>query len=313
MPRDSLVLAIDVGGTHIRLAAVGASGHIQGRLKRLAALSGLSATADDAVGERVLGILADAMWQIRKRYSVQAVGVGFPGFFYGNTGVLASSPNIPALHEFPLAAKLSEAMSLPVLVQNDATVAALGESRFGAGRDCENLLHLTLGTGVGGGLILNGSPYTGEGGMAMEIGHLRVVSKGRSCGCGGMGCLEAYASATAIATRYSEISGRPVKDAEHVYQRAKKGDHTARQMFGEAAGHLGYAIAEAVKLLDVHHISISGGLTGAWDLLSDPMAETMNAYLIPPLKGLIDIRRSRLGDNAGLLGAAALAMENPAG
>jgi len=192
-------------------------------------------------------------------------------------------------------------------MQNDALCAAIGEHRFGAGKGRPNLLHITLGTGIGGGLILNNTPYTGENGMAMEFGHLSVEydDSARSCGCGSKGCVEAYASATAISARYFEVSGIKA-DSKDIYARASQGDHTAKEIIESAGRYLGMAIAEAVKLLDIHSVTISGGLSGAWPLLHPAVTSSLEANLIPPLKGKINVLRSTLDDNAGLLGAAAL-------
>jgi len=307
------VLALDVGGTNIRLAVVDQSGHIIARQQCKTSLSHMDVSSSDQAETEILRILTSSIIDMLASHSgIHAIGIGFPGFFRQETGILASSPNIPRLRDFSLAERLSDAVSLPVLVQNDAVLAALGEFRFGIGSELKNLLHLTLGTGVGGGLILNGTPYLGESGMAMEIGHLCVVPNGRICGCGDLGCLEAYASASAVTARYAEASSQKIVDAKDVLQRALDGDVLAAQTLRETGSYLGQAIAEAVNLLDVHNISISGGLTGAWEFLSKPMNASLNKHLIPPLKNGVALHQSRLGDDAGLLGATILALESGA-
>jgi len=304
------VLALDVGGTNIRLALVNHSGHIVARQQCKASLSHMHVSSNDKTGAEILRILTSSIDKMLVSHSgIHVIGIGFPGFFQQETHTLLSSPNIPCLSDFPLAQRLSEAISLPVHVQNDAALAALGEYRFGIGKGLKNLLHLTLGTGVGGGLILDGSPYLGEDGMAVEIGHVCVVPNGRNCGCGGSGCLETYASASGVAARYAETESAAATNAENVYRKALDGDTAAMQILREAGSYLGQAIAEAIKLLDVHNISFSGGLTGAWEFLSEPMNISLNDHLIPPMKGKIKLHRSLLGDDAGLLGAAILALE----
>lgn len=298
------VLAADVGGTHIRTAIVDAGGDLHAGKKTEAGLSrtGIS-------GHAVAGTLVEALRRgMGNDNGIRAVGIGFPGFFRGDSGIVAASPNIPSLHDFPLAETIERELKLPTRVQNDGLCAAIGEHRFGAGRGRANLLHITLGTGIGGGLILNGIPYTGENGMALEIGHLRVDSAdhARSCGCGSRGCVEAYASATAIARRYSEQTGKG-GDARAIHALARHGDSTATTVLEEAGYYLGMAIAEAIKLLDIGMVSISGGVTGAWDLLYPPLMTALDDGLIPPRKGRIVVMRSTLADNAGLLGAASLA------
>jgi len=310
MSTDICALALDVGGTNIRLGLVNPSGQIIARQQHKASLSHMAASSSNQAQSEVLHVLISAINSMLDSHSgIHAIGVGFPGFFRQETGLLISSPNIPQLFNFPLAEKLSTAVSLPVCVQNDAALAALGEFRFGVGKDLKNLLHLTLGTGVGGGLILNDALYLGEDGMAMEIGHLCVVPNGRRCGCGGSGCLEAYASASAVIARYTESSAQKITDAENVYRKALDKDALAAQILREAGSYLGQAIAETVKLLDIHNISISGGLTGAWKFLSEPMNASLDEHLIPPLEGKIKLHRSRLEEDAGLLGAAVLALD----
>ncbi|MDX8396261.1 MAG: ROK family protein [Mariprofundaceae bacterium] len=302
----SLILAADIGGTNIRAAIINANGDILEETRHHAQLS----TSNSSENE-VLEILASSFENLIKKHQPKAIGLGFPGFFLGDSGVLASSPNLPNLNNFNLARKLSARINLPVSAQNDALCAAIGEQRFGAGKGKANLLHITLGTGVGGGLILNHIPYTGEGGMAMEFGHLCInpEASARPCGCGSTGCLEAYASATAIISRYHEQTGLNV-DTENIYAQACLGNEIAQSIIEDAGNSLGMAIAEAIKLLDIRTVTISGGLTGAWSLLYPPLTVALNDHLIPPLKGKVNVLRSTLEDNAGILGAAALASQN---
>lgn len=299
----SVVLAADIGGTNIRAAVVNQDGSIAGEQRSRIDLGDRNLSEDELIS-RLAAFFSDI---ISERHDITAIGAGFPGFFLGDSGQLVASPNLPNLQHVALGAQLSEALNLPVHIQNDALCAAIGEQRFGAGYGLPNLLHITLGTGVGGGLILNNTPFTGETGMAMEFGHLCVTrdESARICGCGGRGCVEAYASATAIAQRYIEATTVQASAAE-IYQRACRGNKDAKELFESAGNSLGMAIAEAVKLLDIHTITISGGLTGAWPLLHPAMVNSMDASLIPPLKGKISILKSTLNDQAGLLGAAAL-------
>lgn len=299
------ILAADVGGTNIRAAWVDDLGNTGDERRIQANLS------RDHVTEADLILLLADFFQtyLNDIPDIQAVGLGFPGFFLGDTGVLAASPNLPQLHDVNLAKVLSDRLSLPVFAQNDALCAALGEQRFGAAKGQSNVLHITLGTGVGGGLILQRHAYTGESGMAMEFGHLRVqtTQSARRCGCGGLGCVEAYASSTAIQAIYAENTGNTLT-TKNIYQRACEGDVVARRIFEDAGTYLGQAIAEAVKLLDVHTVTISGGLLGAWDIWQPPLMHALNQYLIPPLKGKIQVLPSTLNDASGILGAATLAL-----
>jgi len=305
------ILAADIGGTNLRLAIIDQAGNIVDESRVQAELSLHSAASQPAAEAHIITTLSQSIHTFLKQssYTVYAVGIGFPGFFHGETGVLASSPNLPLLHDLPLAELLSNSIEKPVAIQNDALCAAIGEHRFGAGKGQDNLLHITLGTGVGGGLILYHKPYGGEHGMAMEFGHLcveRSTENSRSCGCGNVGCLESYASATAVIQAYAEKTGLHCS-AKDIYDRACAGDTTAQTILTMAGSYLGMAIAETVKLLDISTITVSGGLSGAWSIIHPSLIEALNANLIPPLKGKITVKQSTLADNAGLLGAAAIA------
>lgn len=230
-----MILAADIGGTNIRAAMVTSQGEIAHEMRSQIDLGDRNISENDLIES--LSLFFSEI--IQKSSGVKAIGAGFPGFFLGNSGVLVSSPNLPKLHNAKLATKLSGKLNIPVHIQNDALCAAIGEHRYGAGKGSANLLHITLGTGIGGGLILNNAPYTGEGGMAMEFGHLSVDhdDSARVCGCGNKGCVEAYASATGIAARYFETSGIQT-DTKDIYERACKGDSQAIEVIESAGRYL---------------------------------------------------------------------------
>jgi len=295
------VLAADIGGTNIRAAIIDTAGSLLHEQRIEARLSDPQLSAPDIIST-IAAVLRPLL-----HHDTTAVGLGFPGFFRGDSGILAASPNLPDIRELALADALQREVGIPVAAQNDALCAAIGEHRFGVGKGSANLLHITLGTGVGGGLILNDSAWTGEHGMAMEFGHLRVADD-RLCGCGLYGCLETYASATAVCNSYTEATGETCR-SDQIYQRACSGDVQAKRVIVQAGHYLGAAIAEAIKLLDLHTVSISGGLTGAWPILYPALMSTLNARLIPPLRNTINVCQTSLGDNAGLLGAAVIARD----
>ncbi len=294
------VLGVDVGGTNVRLAQVAPSGEILEQHREQWDLAAHGASESE---------ILDALCRVIRPHlrGVHAVGIGFPGFFHAHSGVLALSPNLPSLRDLPLAEEVERRLSVQVEAQNDALCAALGEFHFGAARGCEHLLHITLGTGVGGGLILHHRPFFGADGMACEYGHLRIDEQGDPCGCGQRGCLETFASATAIRRRYARASGEDCPAAE-VYRRACAGERDALRCFQDAGEALGRAIAETVKLLDLRDVSLSGGVSQAWDLLLVPLQATMEAALLPPQQGQVRILRSVLQDRGGVLGAASLAL-----
>ncbi|MDX8383842.1 MAG: ROK family protein [Ghiorsea sp.] len=305
------VLAADVGGTNIRVAILDESYHIIAEQRVEAKLSQMNAQSPKQAEAMLTKLLCNSFQDLIQQYQPTRIGIGFPGFFAGDTGVLISSPNIPLLQNFNLAAAISAATKLPTSVQNDALCAAWGEFHHGIGADLglHSLMHITLGTGVGAGLILNHSPYAGEHGMAMEFGHLYASpltgDAVQQCGCGNTSCLETYASATALSTRYHALTGKQLS-AQMIAQEATNSNAQAAQVIQKAGHYLGAAIAETCKLLDIKTVSVSGGVTGCWSLLFPAIQDALQARLIIPLRGKVSVKRSQLGDNSGLFGAARL-------
>jgi len=301
----STVLAADIGGTNIRQAIVDPSGEIICESRSELSLSGFRTETD------MIAAIAEQLSPMLQKHPVSAVGIGFPGFFDNHSGRLLASPNLPYIHQLPLAERLQSYLGIPVSMQNDALCAALGEYRFGQGQGAKNLLHITLGTGIGGGLILQHHPWSGETGMAMEFGHICIchTSDARRCGCGNHGCVEAYASASAMMMIYHEQTGQNLP-THAIYRRALEGETSALQLWQQAGHALGMAMAQCVIMLDIHRITVSGGLTGAWDLLHPAIHTGLQNALIPPHRGNVHIAASTLNDHAGLLGAALLACEH---
>jgi glucokinase len=296
------VLGVDVGGTNIRMALITPAGDIVAQQRE-----NLNLAACGHSAEQIIETLVQCLQPLASQAA--SIGMGFPGFFHGQTGVLAASPNLPALNEVPLAEILAQRLTCDVQVQNDALCAALGEFHFGAAKALDSVLHITLGTGVGGGLIMNGRPLYGEGGMACEFGHLCIdtTRDAHVCPCGKQGCVEAYASATAISRMYQQARGESLSAFE-IYQQACQGAPDAEAVFKQAGHAIGRAIAEVVKLLDMRHITISGGVTGAWVLLHPAIIEAVEQHVIPPQREKTSIVMSNLEDQGGILGAASMAM-----
>ena len=228
--------------------------------------------------------------------------MGFPGFIDPENGLLASSPNLPGLCDVDFATPFSARFEIPFLIENDALAAAYGEHVL-SGRS--SLVYVGLGTGVGGGLILKGRPYPGESGVAMEIGHLIVEPGGRPCGCGNRGCLEQYASASGVAKSYLEKTGKGI-DAKKIAMLAESGDRDAAACFGLAAQSLAAALAHVLKVVDVPHVIVGGGLSQSWHLMKRDFHARLEEDLIPVLRGKIGVEVSNSGDRAGMLGAALL-------
>ena len=293
---------MDICGTHMRAALVDATGALVAQHRQRSELSQLRGDVAATVIERLVAAASPLLAE------ADAVGIGFPGFM--THGVVAGAPNIPQMEGMALQQLLSERMGLPVRLENDAACAALGEWRFGAGKGAPSLLHLTLGTGIGGGLVRDGELFGGDCGMALEFGHLRIDSAtdARRCGCGNRGCVEAYASATAVGMIYSERTGGVARDAAEVGALAAQGDALAQQLWEETGSALGIAIAQAVKLLDLRTVTISGGMLGSWRWFQSAMMAAIDRHVIAPQRGKIKVLPSALNDSAGLLGAAALVL-----
>lgn len=305
-----VVIGVDLGGTNLRVAALQASGAVVAmHRERTAAREG-----PDAVIERLVAAVELVSLEIREDGGwVRGVVLGAPGIISRTEGTVVSSPNLPGWRDVPLRARVAAATGLPVQLENDANAAAFGEYWRGAGTGCASMLLLTLGTGVGGGLVLDGRLWRGADGMAGEIGHVTVEPGGRACGCGSAGCLETYASATGIVASYRELSGieEPVT-AEEVHRRAQEGDANARQSYREAGRRLGTAFAVLVNLLNPERIVIGGGVLPAWDIFM-PAAEgelRRRAFAAPASR--VRFLPAALGDLAGVTGAAGLLWHEPA-
>ena len=309
------LIGIDIGGTNLRLGVVASD--IQADSKPVllqemrfhADFSGLCKTHQAEVAwQKILGTLSDAIAAVRAQYpQVQAVGIGFPGFIDPNTQRIAQSPNLPGLHHVDLAEDLSALTGLPVIVENDALAAAYGE--FTAlGDNFQHLIYLGLGTGVGGGLILNRQPFQGQNGVAMEVGHIITQANGRLCGCGNHGCMEQYASASGVTISY-QLATHEVCTAAEIAARAKAGDVHAIAAYDLAGRSLAQALAHILKVIDVTDVLIGGGMSAGWPLMETAFFQQLETDLIPVLRGKVQVRLTAMGDQAGMLGAAMLALQ----
>lgn len=303
---ESVCIGVDVGGTNLRLAVVDRSGVVLRRESRATEVG--SGCADFL--SRLLLVLNRLKGEAEADgLRVAAVGLGAPGLVSGQ-GVIRCSVNLKPLQRLDLAQAVSSGIGLPVQMLNDANAGALGEQRFGAGKPYRSFLMLTIGTGVGAGLILDGRLWTGVDGAAGEFGHLTVEPDGRLCGCGNRGCLEQYVSATAIAAcaaRQGEGEGRA--GAAGVAARALEGNPQAAAIFEEAGRYLGIAAAGVLNLLNLEAIILGGGVAESFELLAVPMRKEMLARAFPIPGARVRILKGALGDDAGVLGAAATAFD----
>lgn len=314
----NLVIGIDIGGTGTKIGLVDARGEI------LARDEGIATTAYSTFDGFV-----DAMSEVIERLltatdshgKVRGIGVGAPDSNY-YTGNIEHAFNLPWKGVLPLADMLSKRCDIPVYVTNDANAAAIGEMTYGTAKGMKNFIVITLGTGVGSGIVINGQVVYGNDGFAGELGHVTMVrgDNGRLCGCGRRGCLEAYCSATGVARTAKEIieqMNEPgllsnIKNitARDVYNAAMNGDKTALEIFNFTGNMLGEAIADFIAFSSPQAIILFGGLTRAGDLLLEPIKKSVDKNVLHTYKGKVQILISQLKDSdAAILGASALAWE----
>jgi glucokinase len=316
-PQGPLVLGLDVGGTKLAAGVVGADGTV---LSSRQAPSHADRGPDQMIARHIeLGrqavSAAGVDWD-----DIEAIGIACGGPLDPEAGIIQSPPSLPGWDDIPLAVLVESALDRPTVVENDATACALAESWFGAGRDrgARHLVYLTISTGVGGGLVLDGRLYRGAAGNAGELGHLTVDYLGRQCGCGRRGCLEAYVSGTniglrareALATgRTSSLSALPGVTAADVSGAAAGGDALAQEVWDETTAILGSAIANILDVFNPELVVLGGGVTRAGDQLLVPVRETALRQAMAPARAAADIVLAGLGDQLGVVSAASVAFE----
>lgn len=311
---EPLYIGIDVGGTNLRFALVEAAGVIVKRERQPTDIHLGKQSFLDRLREGIELMKKDAAEIGRP---IGAVGAGVPGLI-ANDGYIHSSVNLVPLEGLNLRDVISEWMGIPAVIVNDANAIAYGEKEFGAGKPFRSILMLTIGTGVGSGLVLDDRLWTGADGVAGEYGHATVEPDGKPCACGNRGCLEQYASATAIAyyarkaiERGDESSlSRLAQDdltAEAVANAARQGDRLAKKIYAEAGRYLGIAGATVANLLNIEAIILGGGVAASFPLLAEPMEREIASRAFPIPARRLKILKGVLGDDAGILGSAALA------
>jgi glucokinase len=304
-----IVIACDLGGTNFRIAAIDSEGNILNRLK--------AETPKAESADKIVAALVEAVEkshdEVREIGTVKAFAAAVPATINAEKGIILKAPNVPALDNFPFAKALSEKLNLPVILENDANAAAIGEQAFGVARGFQNAVAVTLGTGVGGGIIINGQILRGADGTAGEIGHICVEPFGVRCGCGSYGCVEQYSSATAVVriakelrNQYSKsvLSGNTRLTSEDIYNAGTEGDILALEVFRKMGFYLGIALADLVNVLNPEVIVIGGGASAGWDLFIDHVREEIKKRAFREPAERAKLVRAQLGDDAGILGAA---------
>ena len=305
---------MDIGGTKVAAGVVDERGTI-------VATTHLDTPADNV--SRIEDAIAAAVGQLASKYDVEAVGIGAAGFVDAQRATVMFAPHL-AWRDEPLQASLERRLRLPVVVENDANAAAWAEARFGAGRDTDHVVTVTVGTGIGGGIVVNGQLMRGQFGAAAEFGHLTVVPDGRRCECGLQGCWEEYASGRALereAWELARVSPALAADLLHlaggypegitgrmVTQVAAAGDAAALQCFAVIGTWLGRGLAGLAAILDPGLFIIGGGVSAAGEVLLAPASVAFRKHLTGNgHRPVADLRIAELGPDAGLVGAADLA------
>ena len=321
----SFAIGVDLGGTNLRIAAVDENAKLLEKVTTGTAV----ARGRDHVIEEMCGAIRELTGKFKTAGTLAGIGIGVPGIIDMETGMLHESPNLPGWHDYPVRDEIERRLGVRVILENDANSAALGEKWQGAGREVASMGMITLGTGVGGGLVLDGEIWHGMTGMAGELGHITVNPEGPQCGCGNRGCVEQYASATAIkrmaveaiASGKAPELGRAMKDdpefsAKAVYQMSVQGDAPAKEIFRRVGWALGVVVADVTNIFNLPMVVIGGGVSSAWEAFAPTLlAETEKRSFVyratrpgegrPQRKSTI-VTRALLGSDAGLYGAARL-------
>jgi glucokinase len=300
------VIGLDLGGTFLKAARVAPDGTVGRRLR-------LPVESDSADG--LLSQLARAVRTLEEEGEAPAVGLGIPGIVEPVTGLARRLPNLPALDGVPLGPELAARCGRPSFAANDANAAAVGEAWLGAGQGVQSMIYVSLGTGVGAGLVLEGRLFTGQAGYAGEIGHIQVQPDGVRCGCGSWGCVETIAGAPgwvrraeeAMLGRVSAMSGQQL-EPRVVVQAALAGDAAALEVVDGAARALGAGIAATLNLLNVERVVVGGGVAAAGPILLDRVIAETRQRTFPTVFAGCSFRPSALGPDAGVVGAARVAM-----
>jgi glucokinase len=310
----STTIGVDIGGTNIKAGIVGPEGELLGRRS----IETQAEHGFDHVLGRIVNLIRELVAEATALHApTSAIGIGVPGPMSHAQGIIHSAPNMPGWVNVPLRQLIVDAVQLPTTVENDANSAAFGEFSAGAGRNTQDMVMLTLGTGIGGGVVLGGRLWRGHFDNAGEIGHMIVVPGGRPCPCGQRGCLERYASASSVGQRYDEArrvrgcvsDGAGVRETEaaEVSQLAIAGDASARAVWDETCYFLALAVVNIQHLFNPECVLLAGGLINAGAQLLSPVRRHFAALAWEAAPDFPRIEFATLGENAGLIGAAALA------
>ena len=295
---------IDLGGTFVKYALVSSTGEIltEGKLP-----VGGKATKEDTLNAIEASIKETISAADGLKIEIEGIGIGTPGVVYEGV-VLGGADNLDGWENLDLGNIFSEKFNLPVKVDNDANVMGLGEVAFGAAKNSKDVIFITVGTGIGGAMVFNGQLYSGYKNRGGELGHVTINTKGIDCNCGGRGCLEAYASTSALIEQYIVLSGKSAEevDGHYIVEKFHAGEKEAVQCMNEHTDYLGHGIAGFINTFAPQKVVIGGGISEAGQFYIDMIKESAMGYAMPDCSTLTDIVGAKLGNNAGCLGAASL-------
>ncbi len=297
-------IGIDLGGTFVKYALVSQTGDIL--------FDGKLPIGGNATREDTLETIQNSIQQVvdeatKKGIELKGIGIGTPGLV-DNGVVLGGADNLDRWENIDLATIYSDKFNMPVFVDNDANVMGMGEVAFGAAKDCSDVIFITVGTGIGGAIVINGQLYGGYKNRGAELGHLTVQHDGIDCSCGGRGCLEAYASTSALVQQYANKTGRNVDeiDGRYIIQKFKDNEPEAVACLKDHTDYLGHGIAGFINTFAPQKVVIGGGISEAGQFYIDMIKESAFKYAMPDCSTNTDIVAASLGNNAGCLGAASL-------
>ncbi|MBO5385907.1 ROK family protein [bacterium] len=309
-------IGIDVGGTNVKIALVDGEGKIiYSNSVPTYAQMGYEYTVNN-IKQAIKDLMKETNTEAK---DIQGIGFDFPGQVDCKTGVVKNAPNIPGWVNVPIAQMIEDEFHIPTRIDNDVRCAALGELKFGAGRGCENFVCITVGTGIGSGLVINGKVVRGAANAAGEIGHIKLqMEDGPLCGCGDSGCLEAFASGPSIvamaqeylkggkSAKFRELAGDGEITPYIVAKAAEAGDPVAKRIFEKMGYYIGMGLTSVINLLNPEKIIIGGGVAECGDLLLDPIRRTINDRAMKVQREAVEIVPAELGNSAGVIGASML-------
>lgn len=310
-------IGIDVGGTNVKIALVDGEGKIiYSNSVPTYAQMGYEYTVNN-IKQAIRDLMKETNTDAKE---IEGIGFDFPGQVDYKTGVVKLAPNIPGWVNVPIAQMIEEEFNIPTRIDNDVRCAALGELKLGAGKGCENFVCITVGTGIGSGLVINGQLVRGAANAAGEIGHIKLqMNGGPICGCGDTGCLEAFASGPSIvamaqeylkggkSTKFREMAGADGEITPYIVAKAAEaGDPVAKRIFEIVGTYIGMGLVSVINLLNPEKVIIGGGVAAAGDLLLDPIRKTIKERAMVVAGNSVEIVPAELGNSAGVIGASML-------